>query len=143
MKTKLRRNERCPLHGRRDCCGRESRTKAKSEKFQSRNGVTTMPDGREVCTPAVLRRRKDTLIRKHPYCAACEILNPEQAKFTDYDEIELAHKESKGFNGYKRDDSFSNICLMHKSENREQGSRSFEQYIADKLAEREKNHAGS
>ncbi len=78
------------------------------------------------------------LIRKHPYCAACEILNPEQAKFTDYDEIELAHRESKGHGGFKHDDRIENLFLAHKACNREQGSRSFDQFIADKLSERKK-----
>lgn len=138
MNSRLRRNQPCPLHNNsRFCCGRESRTKAKAQKFPSRNGVTQMPGDREVCTPAVLRRRKDILIRKHPFCAACEILDPDNAKFTEYDQIELAHRESKGNGGFKHDDSWPNLCLMHKACNREQGSRSFDQYIADKqLAER-------
>ena len=132
MKTKLRRNERCPLHGRFDCCGRELR-KPKAPKYPTHNGVTTYPDGREECTPAILRRRKDKLIRFKPYCGICEILNPEKSQFTEYDEIELSHKESKGHGGFKHDDRIENLFLAHKACNRDQGSRSFDDYIAMKL----------
>ncbi|MCU1305134.1 MAG: hypothetical protein JWQ87_5418 [Candidatus Sulfotelmatobacter sp.] len=45
-------------------------------------------------------------------------------------EVELAHLESKGAGAWKRDDSESNLVLMHKSANRAQGSLTFEIYMA-------------
>jgi hypothetical protein len=128
---KLPRNAKCPLHGGYYCCGRE-RPASQPKKFPSRNGITVLDDGREICSKAEKRRRKDRLLKSHPFCAACEILSPETARFDDYREVELAHKESCGFGGFKRDDRMENLCLMHKRCNREQGSRSLDQYLADK-----------
>lgn len=123
MNSRLKAGKVCPLHRRRDCCGRGP-VKPRISKHPQRFGVTYMADGREVCTPAKLRERKDRLIQDHPMCAGCG------ERFTDYSEIELAHKVSKGANGGKRDDRWPNLCLMHKSENREQGSRTLDQYLA-------------
>jgi len=121
---KLGRNQLCPLHKRRDCCGRAEFVRYPKPKNLSRNGVTTDPDGREKCTPAVLRARKNMLLnRPHPTCAACG------EEFTDYRDVELAHKESKGNGGFKHDDRWPNLCLMHLAENREQGSRSLADYL--------------
>jgi hypothetical protein len=82
-----------------------------------------MPDGREVCTPAEMRRRKMTMIREDLPCAACG------KPFDDFRDIELAHIESKGVGGGKRNDARRNLVLMHKAENREQGSRSLADYL--------------
>jgi hypothetical protein len=49
----------------------------------------------------------------------------------DYNEIELAHRESKGLNGSRRDDRWENLYLMCAVGNRAQGSRSLEQYLSD------------
>lgn len=133
MSYGLKPREVCPLHKRRDCCGRSEfhryeRTKHPAKYILIAPGVKQYPDGRQECSPAALRKRKNRLIRENPVCAACD------ENFTAYDDIELAHKLSKGMGGYKRDDRWTNLCLMHKAENREQGSRSLEQYLADKKA---------
>jgi len=52
------------------------------------------------------------------------------SEFTDYRDVELAHRESKRMGGSRRDDRFSNLVLMHAVENREQGSRSLADYLA-------------
>jgi len=66
------------------------------------------------------------MIRQAPICVACG------QRFSDYSEIELAHCNGQGMNGWKRDDSPANLAgLMHADENREQGSRSLEDYLAD------------
>jgi hypothetical protein len=123
--SNLRKNELCMLHKRRDCCGRAESVRYKKPQNRSINGVTKYPDGREKCSLAVLRARKNILLnRPHPVCAACG------EEFTDYRDVELAHKESKGLGGSKHDDRWPNLCLMHKSENREQGSRSLADYLA-------------
>lgn len=131
---KLPRNAKCPIHGGYYCCGR-THPAFQSRKFPSRNGVTVQEDGREICSLAEKRRRKDRLLKAHPFCAACEILEPEQASFDDYRDVELAHKNSCGMGGFRRDDRIPNLCLMHKACNREQGSRTFDQYVADKQAD--------
>jgi len=69
------------------------------------------------------------LLQKNPVCLACG------EKFTDYSEVELAHRESKGMGGGRRDDSWTNLYLMCAKGNREQGSRSLERYLADCEAE--------
>lgn len=50
--------------------------------------------------------------------------------------MELAHKNSKGMNGWKTDDSWPNLCLMHRNENREQGSRSLTDYLKWRVEKR-------
>lgn len=121
--TRLRTAQLCPIHSRRDCCGREN-LPPKPKKYETDNrGVRKFPDGRERCSPSELRRRKETLLRKDPVCAACG------RNFDDYRDVELAHKVSKGQGGGKHDDSWENLCLMHSIENREQGSMSLEEYL--------------
>lgn len=127
---KLKAKQLCPLHRRRDCCGRSEFVRYAQPQHEIKYrfvapGVKLYPDGREVCSKAVLRRRKDSLIRTGQGCIACE------RPFTEYDEVELAHKESKGIGAVKRRDNWDNICLMHRDENREQGSRDLETYLAD------------
>ena len=120
MRT-LGKNAKCPIHGGYFCCGRE-RPAYKPGQY-AKNGVTQLPDGREICSPAEKRRRKDKLLKSDPVCAACGKV------FDDYRDVELAHINSKGMNGWKTDDSWSNLCLMHRDENREQGSRPLLDYL--------------
>lgn len=122
MNSRLKPRELCPLHRRRDCCGREP-LKPKTPKHPRRNGITYMADGREVCTPAVLKKRKFMMVAANPFCAGCG------EKFEDYREVELGHKVSKGMGGGRRDDSWSNLVLLHRDENREQGSRTLADYL--------------
>src|ERR1035441_4916737 len=129
---KLRLQEVCPLHRRRDCCGR-LRFPRYGRQRQARNGIWTpvhrglwrSEDGREKCSPTELRWRKNQLIRTNPFCATCG------EQFTDYDEIELAHRQSKGIGGGRHNDAMKNLVLMPLEETREQGSRSLDDYLAD------------
>lgn len=82
------------------------------------------PDGREVCSPAELRRRKNLLLHLGAKCAVCK------CAFTDYSEVELGHRESKGLGGAKRDDRMENLCLLHVEANRDMGSMSLDDYLA-------------
>lgn len=121
MNSRLKPGERCPIHKSFVCCGREDVGRLR----KSYSGpVKKLDDGRELCSPAELRRRKHKLLSDGEKCAACG------GSFDSYSEVELAHKISKGFNGGKRDDSWRNLCLMHKSENREMGSRTLPDYLA-------------
>jgi 5-methylcytosine-specific restriction endonuclease McrA len=138
--VKLRLQEVCPLHLRRDCCGRARmiRRPPRARKgiwVEVRYGLWRAADGREKCSPAELRWRKNQLIRTSPFCAACG------EKFIDYGEIELAHRLSKGIGGGRHNDAMPNLALMHRDENREQGSRSLDAYLADpnRIALRRRN----
>lgn len=129
---KLKAKERCPLHGRRDCCGRSefhryAQPKHASEKtwVKITPGIYRSADGRERCSTSVLKRRKDRMLRENPVCGACG------EGFKDYYDAELAHRESKGIGGSRRDDSPKNIYLMHTRGNRAQGSRDLDEYLAD------------
>jgi 5-methylcytosine-specific restriction endonuclease McrA len=118
MRT-LPKNAKCPIHGGLYCCGRSRPT---ADPY-IRHGVKKLDDGREICTPSELRRRKSILLKRDPVCAACGKV------FDDYRDVELAHIESKGLGGGKHDDRWENLVLMHRDENREQGSRSLNDYL--------------
>lgn len=126
----LRPNERCPIHYSFTCCGRTPIVEhglhfaAKYREIQP--GVRVYPDGHIERSPAALKRRKDTLLRQGQVCRAC------QQPFDDYTEVELAHDQSKGFQGWKRNDSDENTFLLHQSTNREQGSLSWDVYVRTK-----------
>lgn len=129
---KLKTKERCPLHGRRDCCGRSEFVRYAQPRHDSermwvkvRSGVHRAADGREKCSPAEMKRRKDRMLRENPVCGACG------EGFKDYYDVELAHRESKGMGGGRHDDSLKNLYLMHARGNRAQGSRDLAEYLAD------------
>lgn len=124
--SRLRLGQWCPLHRAYVCCGREKPTK-KSSKHVSVNGVTRIEDSfhprgyREKCSPAVMTQRKHQLMARNPVCLYCGVNFLDDK--TAYSDIHLAHKESKGMNGAKRDDHLSNLGLAHARENVVNGSR--------------------
>lgn len=127
---RLRRNEPCPLHrGNRFCCGRGGvniTSKRQSRAYvEIAPGVKRYPDGREVCSPAALKKRKDALLRQNALCIFCG------QTFSDYREVDLCHVESKGMNGWRRNDSMNNLELGHRVSNLDCGSRSIGEYIND------------
>jgi len=85
--------------------------------------VRVFPDGHIERSPAALKRRKDGLLRQKKPCQACGV------EFDDYSDVELAHAGGKGMNGWKRDDSDENTFLLHTLTNRDQGSRSWDDYV--------------
>ena len=125
---RLKRNETCPLHRRRDCCGRGGvniTSKRQSRQYEMvAPGVRRYPDGREVCSPAALKARKDFLLRIQPMCCFCE------QTFSDYREVDLCHVESKGMSGWRKNDSIHNVRLGHRLSNMECGSRNLYDYVA-------------
>jgi hypothetical protein len=132
MKLRLKLSERCPIpahKGSRTCCGRGDIVRIKTRHEVTRKvvgrGTYLLPDGRIERDKAALRRVKFEFLRAGKGCAACD------EPFEHYDDVELAHIESCGMNGHKRDDAIGNLTLMHKEENREQGSRSLADYLAD------------
>lgn len=124
---RLKTKEICPIHRRRDCCGRAEfhrYSQVQHElKYRIVRGVKIFPDGREVCSKAELKHRKDALLRQDPRCAACG-----QA-FRDYSEVELGHKRSKGMGSAKRDDRRENLFLLHVQVNNAQGSMDWDEYV--------------
>src|SRR4051812_45609385 len=104
MPKRLRKGEICPIHRSKFCCrgGVTIESKRKSRHYDMvAPGVRRYTDGREVCSDAELKRRKDYLLKASRFCCACE------QRFDDYREVELAHVESKGTGSWKRDDRFS------------------------------------
>jgi hypothetical protein len=43
--------------------------------------------------------------------------------FSEYSDIDLEHKEPKGFHGAFRDDHMTNLALAHRACNQEKGSK--------------------
>lgn len=118
MKRKLKPGEKCPLHGSTVCACHESRPPMKIYLVVRRVQDFTHPRGyRELCSPAELRRRKHALLAKDQTCWLCG------KTFTDYNEIDLEHKEPKGMGGARRDDHRDNLALAHRECNLEKGSR--------------------
>lgn len=130
MPTRLKRGERCPIvshRGSRTCCGRGELPARAAMKMPIWKlvgpGTRQYPDGHIERSPAALAKRKKFLLERGTPCAACH------ETFDDFREVELAHIESKGSAGWKRNDDLSNLVLMHKSANRAQGSLSLEIYL--------------
>lgn len=127
--ARLKPGENCPIHRSKNCCGRQEfltgRSKREATEKRIGPGVFQLPDGRIRRSKSALRRVKDEFLRAGKGCAACDL------PFSDYGDVELAHIESCGMNGHKREDAIGNLTLMHMDENREQGSRSLADYLAD------------
>src|SRR6266567_7607011 len=127
MRT-LKATERCPIHGRKDCCGRirQPLRERNGAWIRGRDGILRSPDGRERCPAAEMRRRKNAKLRSGEPCAVCG------QKFTDYRDAELSHRTGKGMGGAFRNDAMSNLVLLHTAANRDQGSMTLEDYLATK-----------
>jgi hypothetical protein len=85
---KLRRNEYCPIHRSRFCCGREQRRKEATRRF----GVQRIEDPhhprgfRELRSPAEMRKLLNRkIVEQDRKCAICH------EEFTDYGDIVLDH----------------------------------------------------
>lgn len=122
MSRGLRKNEFCPIHRSRACCGREAKN-AIPRKHKRTGPVTKIPDEfnprgyREEITPAEKRRRKLILIRKqNGICALCP------KPFEDIRDVEVDHKEPQPA-GCKKDDHMDNLQAAHRWCNQEKGSK--------------------
>lgn len=128
--NKLKKRELCPIHHSYWCCNRE---KPLQRKKAPRGPVWRVEDiyhprgWRELCTPAERRRRKHALMAQGKWdcihCGKDVRFTPNGEHGSQYEDIELCHREACGMNGAKRDDSWENIGLGHKICNRENGSR--------------------
>lgn len=126
----LKPKELCPIHRRRDCCGRSEVHRYRESKKPNYKlvapGVRVYDDGHTERSPAALKLLKDRMLMEGHTCEACDDV------FSDYADVELAHRKSKGINGWKRDDSVNNLCLLHVGANRACGSMDLETYLATK-----------
>lgn len=121
----LLKNERCPLHKRRDCCGRQA-VKDRPRRNPISGPVTRITDPTwplgfiEVCSPAERRRRKHILIgRQDGKCAGCG------EDFTDVRETELDHILPAPA-GCKKNSHWSNIqVLCHECNSKKGSSRNW------------------
>ena len=115
----LRRNQLCPIHRSRFCCGREQIRK----ELTGRMGVQRIEDPhcprgyRELRSPAEMRKLLDRkIVAQNRICPICS------EEFTDYNDIVPDHKEPKGMGGAWRDDHPDNIQATHWWCNGEKGS---------------------
>jgi hypothetical protein len=93
---RLRRNEFCPVHRSRSCCGREHILTKPKQRVEDPHH----PKGyREPRSPAEMRRLMNRKIAEQDgKCALCH------EDFTDYSDIVPDHKNPKGMGGAWRDD---------------------------------------
>ena len=117
---KLRRNQYCPVHNSRSCCGRGL---LPSKPRLVRLGVQRIEDEhhprgyRELRSPGEMRKVLDRkIVEQNRMCAICHI------EFTEYNDIVPDHKNPKGMGGAWRDDHPDNIQAAHWWCNEEKGS---------------------
>lgn len=109
---KLRSKDRCPIHRRFDCCGRTKRL--------SGGAVRVLDDGREICSPAELRRRRIILLeRQNNICGWCE------KPITDFRDAVTDHINLRGLGGAFRNDSLETTRATHSACNLERGSKRY------------------
>lgn len=127
---KLKAGQRCPIHRRRDCCGREELPRFVPKKAgkweQVRIGISRIRD-EHARHPDGYRYRLSksemdkVLIKKvdeqKGECSIC--FEP----LTDMGDVVPDHKEPRGMNGGWRDDRAENIGAAHSICNLEKGSQ--------------------
>lgn len=109
---RLRANDLCMLHRRRDCCGREPSPhlpKAGVIWITIAPGVKKNKlDGREKRSPAAMRKLLGRKVQEQNFlCGICG------EPFTDMRNVVAEHIEPKGSGGAWRDDSPHNIQAAH------------------------------
>lgn len=125
---KLKVHERCPVHGRFNCCGRKERLltiERAPQKFQSfEPGVHRIPDEhhprgyREIRSKSAMRRLLNRkIVEQHKICALCD------QEFTSYEDIVPDHREPRGMGAARRDDHPDNIQAAHNLCNIKKASR--------------------
>lgn len=121
---KLKRNQRCPIHRSVLCCGRDVQMRKAKPRYETRNGVTKIPDPtaprgyRERRSPAAMRLLLE--LKVHEQLEECGICHK---PLTDMREVVPDHIEPRGMGGSRRDDHSENIQAAHQLCNIEKGSR--------------------
>lgn len=124
---KLKPNQICPLHRRKDCCGREARTRIRSigKWEQVRLGVRRIWDEllgkfRWKLSPAERRKVVERKLRENGgICGICAL------PIVDCRDVVPDHIEPKGMGGARADDgeNGSNLQPAHSRCNLEKGSK--------------------
>jgi hypothetical protein len=124
--VKLKKGERCPMHGGFQCCGREDERNPEQKKNWRRigPGVYRIEDEHH---PRGYRIRRSkaamrTLLliqaaKQRGCCYWCE------EEFVEIGEIVPDHREPRGAGGAWRDDHEDNIVAAHATCNQEKGSK--------------------
>ncbi len=114
---KLTKNDFCPIHRSRFCCGRKQNQKALA-------GVRRIEDPhhsrgyREYRSPAAMRRLLKQKIREqNSRCAIC------RRQFRRFEDAVPDHIEPKGMGGARHDDHPDNIQAVHRGCNFRKGSK--------------------
>ena len=117
---KLHRNQYCPIHHSRFCCGREKASKAgRLTMGVERIDDLNHPRGyRELRSPAELRKvLTQKISAQQGKCGICHL------PFTDCNDIVPDHIEPKGMGAARRDDHPDNIQAAHRLCNLLKGSK--------------------
>lgn len=124
---KLKANERCPIHKRRDCCGRSEvhrYTRIKHSKWQQvRPGVSRFWDEnlgkwRYKLSAGEMRKLvSEKCEEQHNICPICDL------PMEDFREVGPDHIEIRGMGGAGRDDSRNNVRAAHNVCNVARGSK--------------------
>ena len=117
---RLRRNQICPIHHSRTCCGREAIPKQRQFR---QIGVRRIDDPhhprgyRELRSNGEMRKLMNRKVAlQHGMCALC------REKFTDYSDVVPDHISPRGLGGAWRDDHPDNIQAVHSWCNGAKGS---------------------
>ncbi len=117
---RLRRNEYCPVHKSRSCCGREE---GLPKPRLIRLGVQRVDDPhhprgyRELRSPAEMKKLMNRkIVEQDRRCTLCK------EPFTNYEDIVPDHRNPKGMGGAWRDDHSDNIQAVHWWCNEDKGS---------------------
>jgi 5-methylcytosine-specific restriction endonuclease McrA len=117
---RLRRNQVCPIHRSRFCCGREVVPKVQAVRQLGIRRVEDQshPRGyRELRSNGEMRKLLDRkIVSQGGNCGICG------AKFTDYGDVVPDHISPRGLGGAWRDDHPDNIQAAHWWCNGEKGS---------------------
>ena len=115
-----RRNQFCPIHHSRFCCGREITPKERRSRQMSVRRIEDphhLRGYRELRSNAEMRRLMNQKIAfQHGKCALCG------EKSTDYSDVAPDHISPRGMDGAWRDDHPDNIQAVHWWCNGEKGS---------------------
>lgn len=117
---KLHRNQYCPIHHSRFCCGREEASKAgRLTMGVERIDDPNHPRGyRELRSPAQLQKLlTQKIFAQQGNCGICH------EPFTDCNDVVPDHIEPKGMGAARRDDHPDNIQAAHRLCNLLKGSR--------------------
>jgi hypothetical protein len=127
---KLKNKQLCPIHRRRDCCGRSEAVRFSQKKHSKwetvRPGVRRIRDEHSRHPDGYRYRLSKSEMEKvvlknislqHGLCSICD------QPLTDMNDVVPDHKEPRGMGGSWRDDRAENIGAAHSLCNQRKGSQ--------------------